>query len=64
MLRHGSAVRPTMCLASLDIKTALHEARPRHVAKNMESHHTYGWTVSALLREMARLEGQAMFECV
>ena len=27
-----------MYLASLDIKTAFHEARPRHVAKVMEDH--------------------------
>ena len=29
MMRHGSVVRPTMFLASLDIKTAFNEARPR-----------------------------------
>ena len=43
MMRHGSVVRPTMFLASLDIKTAFDEARSRHVAKNMESHNTLGW---------------------
>ena len=32
--------------------------------KNMESHNTHGWIISALLREMAGLEGQAMFEFV
>ena len=47
-----------------DIKTAFDEARPRHVAKIMESHNTHGWIVSALLREMSGLEGQAMFKCV
>ena len=34
------------------------------VAKIMESHNTHGWIISALLREMAGLEVQAMFECV
>ena len=64
MLRHGSAVRSTMYLASMDIKTAFDEARTRHVPKNMESHNTHGWIVSALLREMCGLEGQATFECM
>ena len=64
MLGHGSMVRPTVYLASVDIKTAFNEARPRHVAKNMEGHNTHWWIVSALLREMSRLEGQATFECV
>ena len=49
-------VRPTMYLVSMDTKTAFDEARPRHVAKIMESHNTHGWNVSALLREMAGLE--------
>ena len=43
MMIHGSVVRPTMFLASLDMKRALDEARPRHVAKNMESHDQHGW---------------------
>ena len=30
--------------------------------KKMESHDTHGWIISAFLREMAGLEGQAMFE--
>ena len=64
MLRHGSVVRPTMYLASMEIKTATDEARPRHVAKIVEDHNTHGWLISALLREMSGLEGQAMFECV
>ena len=29
VLRHGSAVRPTMYLASLDIKTAFNEGKPK-----------------------------------
>ena len=40
MLRHGSVVRPRMCLASLEIKKAFDEARPRHVARLMENHDT------------------------
>ena len=44
MLRHGCVVRPTMYLASMDIKTACDVARPRHVAKIMETGtHMNGW---------------------
>ena len=64
MMRHGSVVCPTMFLASLNIKTAFDGARPRHVAKNMESHDKHGWLIAAFLREMSWLEGKAMFECV
>ena len=64
MLKHGSVVRPTMFVASLDIKTAFDEARPRHVAKILESHDIHGWLIAALLREMSGLAGKAMFECV
>ena len=39
--KHGSMMRLTMYLASLDITTAFDEARPRHVAKNMETHDTH-----------------------
>ena len=59
----GSVVRATKYLASMDIKTAFDEARPRHVAKIMEGHNTHGWLISAFLREMSGLEGQAMCEC-
>ena len=48
----------------MDIKTALDEARPRHRATIVESHNTHGWIVPALLRGMAGLEGQAVFDCV
>ena len=64
MLRYGTVARPTMCLASLDIKTAFDEARPKHVAKIMDSHNTHGWIIATLLREMSGLESKAMFECV
>ena len=50
-------------MASLDIKTAFDEARPRHIANIMESHDIHGWPSAALLREMSGLEGKAMFEC-
>ena len=53
-----------MYLGSLDIRTAFDDARPRHVAKIMESHDIHGWLIAALLREVAGLEGKAMFECV
>ena len=64
MMRHGSVVRRTMFLASLDIKTAFDEARPRHVANNVERHDQHGWLIAAILREMSGLEGKAMCECV
>ena len=63
-LKHGSAARPTMSLASLDIKTAFDEAKPKHVAHFFDSHDTHGWSSAALLREMSGLEGKAMFECM
>ena len=64
MLKHGSVVCPTKYLASVDSKTDFDEARPRDVATIMESHNTRGRKVSALLREMADVERQDMFECV
>ena len=64
MLRHGSVVRSTMYLASMDILTVFDEARPRHVAESMEHHETHGWLIAALLREMSGFGGEATFECV
>ena len=64
VLRHGSVVRPTVYLASLDIKTAFDEAKPKHVAQILDYHDTHGWLIAALFREMSGLEGKAMFECV
>ena len=63
-MEHGTVVRPTLYFANLDIKTAFDEARPKHVAKIMDSHSTHGWIIAALLREMWGLSGKAMFECV
>ena len=64
VMKHGTVVRPTLYLASLDIKTAFDEARPKHVAKIMDSRNTHGWIIAAFLREMSRLSGKATFECV
>ena len=64
MLKHGSVIRPTIYLASMDIKTAFDVARPKHIAQIMEGHDVRGWIIAALFREMAGLEGQATFECV
>ena len=64
MLKHGRVIRPTMYLASLDIKTAFDDVKPKHVEQIMDSHNTHGWSIAALLREMLGLEGKAMFECV
>ena len=64
VLRHVGEVRPTMCLASFDIKTAFDEAKPKHVAHILDCHDTNGWLIAAFLREMSGLEGNAMFECV
>ena len=52
VMRHGTVVRPTMYLASLDIKTAFNEAKPKHVAHILDGHNTHGWLIVALLREM------------
>ena len=64
VMKHGTVVRPTMYMASLDIKTAFDEAKPKHVAKIMDSHNTHGWIIAALLREMSGLSGKAILECV
>ena len=64
VMRHGKVVRPTMYLASLYIKTAFDEAKPKHVAKIMDNHKTHGWIIAAFLREMSRLSDKATFECV
>ena len=68
MKQHGTVVRPTLYLGSLDIKTAnmtaFDEARPKHVAKIMDSHNTHGGIIVAISREMSGLSGKAMFECV
>ena len=64
MMRHGSVMRPTMYLASTDIKTAFDVARPKHRATIMDDHDAHGWITPALLCEMAGMEGPATFESV
>ena len=63
-MKHGTVMRPTMYMASLDIKTAFDETKPKHVANIMDSHNTHGWIIAALLREMSGLSGKAIFESV
>ena len=63
-MEHGTVVRPSMYMASLDIRTAFDEAKPKHVARIMDNHNTHGWLIAALLREMSVLSGKATFECV
>ena len=63
MIKHGSVIRPTMYLASMDIKTDFDVARPKHIARIMEGHTVHGWIIAALLSETAGLEGLAMLEC-
>ena len=43
VMKDGTVVRPTVYMASLDIKTAFDEAKPKHVAKIMDSHNTHGF---------------------
>ena len=64
VMRHGTVVRPAMYLASLDIRTAFDEAKPKHVAWILDDHNTHGWLIAALLREMSELSGTASFESV
>ena len=59
LMRHGTVERPTMYLASLDIKTAFNDSKPMHVTHILDSHNTHGWLIAALLREMSGLEGNA-----
>ena len=54
-MSHGSVIRPTMYLASMDTNTAFDVARPKHIAKIMGDHDVHGWIVAASLREMAGL---------
>ena len=63
-MKHGTVVRPRMYMASLDIKTAFDEAKPKHVAKILDGHDTHGWLIAALLRGMSDLSVKATFECV
>ena len=42
VMKHGTVVRPTMFLVSLDIKTAFDEAKPKHVARILDDHNAHG----------------------
>ena len=42
----------------------LRRGESKHIAPLVEDHSVHGWNIAALLREMAGLEGQALFECV
>ena len=64
VMKHGTVVRPTMYMASLDIRTAFDEAKPKHVARILDDHNTHGWLIAAFLREMSGLSGTASFESV
>ena len=59
-MKHGTVLRPTMCMTSLDIKTDFDEAKPKYVAKIMDSQNTHGWIITAHLREMSGLSGKAI----
>ena len=63
-MRHGSTKRPTMYLASTDIKTVFYVARPKHIANIKGNQDVHGWSTAASLCEMAGLEGQGTFENV
>ena len=60
----GSEERPTVDLASTDIKTAFDVARPKYTANIMGDQDVHGWIAAAFLRQMAGLEGQAIFQHV
>ena len=64
VMKHGTEARPTMYLASLNIRTAFDEAKPKHVARIFDDHNTHGWLIAAVLREMSGLSGTASCESV
>ena len=64
VMRHGTVVRPTMYWQAWTSRRPFDGAKPKHVAKIMDNHNTYGWIIAALLREMSGLSGKAIFECV
>ena len=51
---HGTVVRPTTYLASLDVKTAFDKAKPKHMAKILDGHNTNGWLVTLVPRDQAQ----------
>ena len=41
-------------MASLDIKTAFDEAKPKHVVRILDDHNTHGWLIGRPFRERCR----------
>ena len=56
---HGTVVRPTTYMTSLDVRSAIDEAKPKHVARIRDDHNTHGWLIAALSRERSELSGTA-----
>ena len=52
VMGHGSVVRPTMYLASMDSETPVGVAKPKRIAQLVEDHDVHGWIIAALLREV------------
>ena len=48
MMKHGTVIRSTMCLANVDIKTAFDVARPKHRTRIMDHYDVQGWMIFAL----------------
>ena len=61
---HGSEKRPTMYVATMDIKTALDVARPNQISEILGEQGTSGWITAALVRDMEKLDGQAALKHV
>ena len=55
MMRHGSVIRPTMCWANMDIKTAFDVPRPKHIARIMEDHNVIGLIIAVLFEQDGRI---------
>ena len=45
VMEHGTVVRPTMYMASLDPRTVFGEAKPKHEARILVDHNTHGWLI-------------------
>ena len=56
--------RPTMYIASMDIKTAFDVRRAEHIANILGGQEAHGWIAAAPLRGMKGLKGHADFENV
>ena len=58
------ARRPTMYVASVDIKTAFGAARPKHIAILLGDQKTHGRIIASLSLQQSSLKGKADFERV